>query len=48
MNVPEIDLELLERRKRQNQRERMEFIEQYAAWLEKRRTKNGVGSKPRS
>jgi len=35
MKLPEIDMALVERRRRQNQRERLQFVEDYANWLKK-------------
>ena len=35
MNLPNINLEELEEAKKQNRKERLEFIDKYVAWLKK-------------
>ena len=35
MNIPEIDLEELEKQKKENFQQRLEFIDQYVLWLKK-------------
>jgi hypothetical protein len=42
----EIDLDALERWKKKNQKERLQFIKEYAAWLKK--TPNKEWSKPQA
>jgi len=35
MKIPDIDLEELEKQKKENFRQRLEFIDQYVEWLKK-------------
>lgn len=42
-DFPNVDLKELKKQKKQNQRERLEFIDQYVEWLKK--TPNSVWSK---
>ncbi|MBI5158594.1 hypothetical protein HY992_00560 [Candidatus Micrarchaeota archaeon] len=42
-SFPNVDLQELKRQKKQNLRERLEFLDQYVAWLKK--TPNRVWSK---
>jgi hypothetical protein len=35
MNIPKIDLKELEMQKKENFKQRLEFIKQYSAWLKK-------------
>ncbi len=39
MAIPEIDLDTLEKRKKKNFEERLEFVRFYAQWLKKHRVK---------
>ena len=41
MNIPEIDLEELKRLKEINFKERLDFIEKYAEWVNKSKNKKG-------
>ncbi len=45
MKVPNVDLEELEKQKKRNFQQRLEFIDQYVEWLKKLLIKNGVSNK---
>ena len=45
MKIPDIDLKELEKQKKENFQQRLEFIDQYVKWLKKLLIKNGVNNK---